>query len=121
MGHNPRLLQWTAELRAQPAYAQADAPALAQALLHHIGRGGYTYTLEPGEYGRDAIDEFWLDRKLGFCEHYATAFVVAMRAMDVPARVVTGYQGADPEPQDGWWIVRQRHAHAWAEYWVESN
>ena len=29
---------------------------------------------------------------------------------------VTGYQGADPEPQDGWWIVRQRHAHAWAEY-----
>lgn len=120
-GYNPRLLQWAAELRAQPAYAQADAPALAQALLHHIGRGGYTYTLEPGEYGRDAIDEFWLDRKLGFCEHYATAFVVAMRAMDVPARVVTGYQGADPEPQDGWWIVRQRHAHAWAEYWVAGT
>jgi transglutaminase-like putative cysteine protease len=119
--YNPRMLQWAAELRAQPAYAQADAPALAQALLQHIGRGGYTYTLEPGEYGRDAIDEFWLDRKLGFCEHFATAFVVAMRAMDVPARVVTGYQGADPEPQDGWWIVRQRHAHAWAEYWVAGT
>jgi hypothetical protein len=39
----------------------------------------------------------------------------------VPARVVTGYQGADPEPQDGWWIVRQRHAHAWAEYWVQGT
>lgn len=120
-GYNPRLLQWAAALRAQPAHAQADAPALAQQLLRHIRNGGYTYTLEPGEYGRDAIDEFWFDRKLGFCEHYATAFVVAMRAFDVPARVVTGYQGADPEPQDGWWIVRQRHAHAWAEYWHEGT
>ena len=119
-GYNPRLLQWAAEQRARPENAGADAPALAQLLMQHIRRGEYTYTLEPGEYGRDAIDEFWFDRKLGFCEHYATAFVVAMRAFDVPARVVTGYQGADPEPVDGWWIVRQRHAHAWAEYWHEG-
>jgi len=116
-GYNPRMQQWAAGLRAQAGGAAADARALAQALLRHIRSGEYTYTLEPGEYGRDAVDEFWFDRKLGFCEHYATAFVVAMRALDVPARVVTGYQGADPEPQDGWWVVRQRHAHAWAEYW----
>jgi transglutaminase-like putative cysteine protease len=116
-GYNPRMQQWAAELRAQAGGAGADARTLAQALLRHIRSGDYTYTLEPGEYGRDAIDEFWFDRRLGFCEHYATAFVVAMRALDVPARVVTGYQGADPDPQDGWWIVRQRHAHAWAEYW----
>ena len=40
-----------------------------------------------------------------------------MRALDVPARVVTGYQGADPLPVDGFYIVRQSSAHAWAEYW----
>jgi hypothetical protein len=40
-----------------------------------------------------------------------------MRALDVPARVVTGYQGTDAEAQDGWYIVRQRNAHAWAEIW----
>ena len=40
-----------------------------------------------------------------------------MRAMDVPARVVTGYQGADPDLQDGYLVVRQRNAHAWAEIW----
>ena len=116
-GFNSRLLQWVAALRAQPDLAGADAPALARRLLQHIRDGGYIYTLEPGDYEGDAIDEFWFDRKAGFCEHFATAFVVAMRAFDVPARIVTGYQGADPEPQDGWWIVRQRHAHAWAEYW----
>jgi hypothetical protein len=116
-GANPRTLQWAAELRQQRHLAGADARTLATALLAHIRSGGYTYTLEPGRYGRDAIDEFWLDRKLGFCEHYAAAFVVVMRALGVPARLVTGYQGTDPEPQDGYWIVRQSHAHAWAEYW----
>jgi transglutaminase-like putative cysteine protease len=40
-----------------------------------------------------------------------------MRAMDVPARMVTGYQGADAVPQDGWYVVRQSNAHAWAEIW----
>ena len=37
--------------------------------------------------------------------------------MNVPARVVTGYQGTDPVPTDGYWVVRQSSAHAWAEYW----
>jgi len=35
----------------------------------------------------------------------------------VPARVVTGYQGTDPVPVDGYYVVRQSYAHAWAEYW----
>ncbi|MBK1616243.1 transglutaminase [Rubrivivax gelatinosus] len=116
-GFNPRTLAWARALRARPEYSGADAGVLAAALLREVGAGGYGYTLEPGPYGRDAIDEFWLDRKLGFCEHFAAAFVVAMRAMGVPARIVTGYQGTDPAPVDGWWIVRQSNAHAWAEYW----
>jgi transglutaminase-like putative cysteine protease len=114
-GYNPRTLQWAAELQA--AHPGADGRALARLLMQHIHDGGYTYTLEPGSYGRDAIDEFWFDRKLGFCEHFAAAFVVIMRAMDVPARIVTGYQGSDPAPVNGDWIVRQSNAHAWAEYW----
>jgi transglutaminase-like putative cysteine protease len=116
-GFNPRTLQWAADLRRDPRYAAAEPRVLVQAVLQHIRTGGYTYTLAPGTYGRDAIDEFWLDRKEGFCEHFAAAFVVLMRALDVPARVVTGYQGADPLPVDGYVVVRQNAAHAWAEYW----
>ncbi len=114
---NPRTLQWAAQLRARADLAGADATALSDAVLQHIRRGEYTYTLEPGPYDNNAIDEFWFDRKLGFCEHFAAAFVVIMRGMDVPSRVVTGYQGTDAEPVDGYWIVRQRNAHAWAEIW----
>ncbi len=118
---SPRTVAWAEALRRQPALAGAGAQALADAVLRHIRSGGYGYTLAPGPYGeqdaRTAIDEFWLDRRLGFCEHFAAAFVVVMRALDVPARIVTGYQGTDPQPVDGYYIVRQSAAHAWAEYW----
>jgi protein-glutamine gamma-glutamyltransferase len=42
-----------------------------------------------------------------------------MRAMDIPARVVTGYQGGELNAVDGYWVVRQRDAHAWAEVWLQ--
>ncbi len=115
--YNPRTLAWAAAMRRDPRYAQADGRTLAQALMQHIRTAGFSYTLAAEPYGRDAIDEFWLDRREGFCEHFAASFVVVMRALDVPARVVTGYQGTDPLPVDGYHLVRQSSAHAWAEYW----
>ena len=115
---NPRALAWASALRARPELAEADARMLVSVLLDHLREGGFMYTLEPGMYsGTDAVDEFWFDRKLGFCEHFAASMVVMLRAMQVPARVVTGYLGADPAPVDGWHIVRQSNAHAWVEYW----
>ena len=116
-GFNPRTVAWARQMRAQ--LGAADARTLAAALAAHIRQTNYVYTLQPGSYGGDAIDEFWLDRREGFCEHFASAFVVIMRAMEVPARIVTGYQGAEPPDTAGFRTVRQRHAHAWAEYWDE--
>jgi transglutaminase-like putative cysteine protease len=123
-GFNPRTLAWAVALQRRPDLAAAGPEQLARAVLDHI-RAGFTYTLTPGEYGdeegRHAIDEFWLDRRQGFCEHFSAAFVVIMRALDVPARIVTGYQGADPQLQDGDVVVRNSHAHAWAEIWLEGR
>lgn len=127
-GRNPRSLAWANALARQPGFAGLAAgpraEALAAALLDHVRRNDYLYTLSPGRYGEDSphvIDEFWLDRRLGFCEHFASAFVVLMRAMDVPARIVTGFQGWDAEAQDGYLVVRNANAHAWAEFWVEGR
>jgi protein-glutamine gamma-glutamyltransferase len=117
---NPRTQAWARELQARTA----DTPAFVQAVMAHIRREPYSYTLSPGVYGEfspHAIDEFWLDRREGFCEHYASAFVVVLRSAGIPARVVTGYQGHDPLPQGGWLVVRNANAHAWAEYWVEGQ
>ncbi len=124
-GYNPRTLAWAAALRSEARYQNADSITLAQVVMNHIRTAGFAYTLSPGVYGEDnpraAIDEFWLDRRQGFCEHFAAAFVVVMRALDVPARIVTGYQGMDAAPVDGYYVVRQNAAHAWAEYWVPGN
>ncbi|MGM9480758.1 transglutaminaseTgpA domain-containing protein [Roseateles sp. NT4] len=127
-GQNPRTRAWAAELAAQPRFANlatgARAESLASAVLDHIRNNDFLYTLSPGRYGEDSphvIDEFWLDRRLGFCEHFASAFVVVMRSMGVPARIVTGFQGWDAEPQDGYYVVRNANAHAWAEFWVEGR
>ena len=57
----------------------------------------------------------------GFCEHYAAAFVVMMRAAGVPARVVAGYQGGEINPVNRTIIVHQFDAHAWAEVWLEGQ
>ncbi len=118
-GFNPRTLAWARQFRAQ--LGDVDARTLAAALHAHIRQASFVYTLQPGFYGRDAIDEFWLDRREGFCEHFATAYVVVLRALGVPARVVTGYQGAEPPDADGFRTVRQSHAHAWAEFWVAGE
>ena len=120
IGFNPRTIAWAQQTRQ--SLPDADARTLVGAVLATIRQSPFVYTLQPGDYsGRDAIDDFWLARRQGFCEHFATAFVVVMRAMGVPARVVTGYQGAAPVDDDGWRVVRQSDAHAWAEYWQPGN
>jgi transglutaminase-like putative cysteine protease len=116
-GFNPRTLSLAQEIRSDPKNAGADTARLVQIALNRLRTGGYIYTLDPGVYGVNTADEFWFDRKEGFCEHIASAFVILMRAMDIPARIVTGYQGGEQNPVDGFWVIRQSDAHAWTEVW----
>ena len=81
----------------------------------------FVYTMQPPRLADNAVDEFLFDTRKGFCEHYASAFTVVMRAAGVPARVVTGYQGGEFNPFGGYLIVRQSDAHAWSEVWIEGR
>jgi protein-glutamine gamma-glutamyltransferase len=125
-GYNPETMQFAVDLqnRIVPAGAgqrhEYDAQ-LVQAVLDHLRRGGFRYTMTPPTLGRNQIDDFLFRTRLGYCEHYAAAFVVLMRALDVPARVVTGYQGGELNPADGYMTVRQSDAHAWAEVWLSGR
>ena len=120
-GFNPRTLELAGRMLNDPASNANGTMGLVTAALQRLRTGGYRYTLEPGVYGEHTADEFWFDRKEGFCEHIASAFVLLMRAMDIPSRVVTGYQGGDRNPVDDFWTVRQSDAHAWAEVWLEGR
>ena len=120
-GYNPRTQALANELLQQAPAGPGLGSHLVEQALARLRSGSYAYTLEPGIYGRDSADEFWFDRKAGFCEHIASAFVLLMRAAGVPARIVTGYQGGALNPVDNFWTVRQSDAHAWAEVWLSGQ
>jgi transglutaminase-like putative cysteine protease len=98
-----------------------DDAAIVREALALFRDGPYYYTRQPPLLtGPDPVDGFLFDTRRGFCEHFAAGFVTLMRHADVPARVVTGYQGGEVNPVGGYLIVRQSDAHAWAEVWLEG-
>ncbi len=110
---NPRAVMAGLQLRAIP-----DPGRRIESVLRSFRSENYVYTLNPPLLGRDAVDGFLYGSRAGFCEHYSGAFVFLMRAAGIPARVVTGYQGGELNPLDGYLTVRQSDAHAWAEVWL---
>ena len=95
--------------------------ALIDHALDHFRSQPFRYTLRPPLLGNQPIDEFLFDSRAGFCEHYASSFVVMMRLAGIPARVVVGYQGGEPNAVGDYWVVRQSDAHAWAEVWLPKR
>jgi transglutaminase-like putative cysteine protease len=116
-GFNPRALALGRQWREQ--FGNDDAIIQAAVALFHDG--GFSYTLAPPALGRDAMDDFLFDTHQGFCEHYASAFTVLMRAAGIPARVVTGYQGGYWNNLGNYLLVRQSDAHAWVELWLAGR
>lgn len=96
---------------------KSDEAVVAEA-VKFFRNGSYLYTLEPALLERNFVDEFLFDTRQGFCEHFASSFAFLMRAAGIPARVVTGYQGGEINPVDGYMEVRQADAHAWTEIWL---
>jgi transglutaminase-like putative cysteine protease len=108
---NPKTVEFARELRRK----QPSDAAYVDAVLDWFHHEAFFYTLTPPALGANPVDEFLFGTRRGFCEHYASAFVVMLRAAGIPARVVTGYQGGSINPNGNYMIVRQSDAHAWAE------
>ena len=116
-GSNPRTRAHAEQLRRQ----YPDDRALIDSVLAWFNAEDFFYSLQTAPLGRHGADEFLFDLRVGYCEYYASAFVVLMRAAGIPARIVTGYQGGFWQAADEYLLVRQSDAHAWAEVWLESR
>lgn len=116
-GSNPR----AAALAEKWSAAGTEAEEMVNTALRYFRENEFYYTLEPPLLGRHAVDDFLFETRRGYCEHYASAFVFLMRAAGIPARVVGGYQGGEMNPYGEYMIVRQSHAHAWAEVWISGK
>lgn len=98
-----------------------DDSQIVERALRRFREQRFVYTLEPPLLGRHTVDEFLFDTRRGFCEHFASSFAFLMRAANIPARVIGGYQGAEINEIGGYWIVRQSDAHAWTEVWLANR
>lgn len=98
-----------------------DTPALKARAIESYLSSQYGYTLDfVGREGRDPVGEFLFRYRSGHCELFATSMVLMLRAVDVPARLVTGFSGAETSAL-GYYIVRQSNAHAWVEAYIPGR
>lgn len=116
-GRNPRTRDFAAQMRAE----STDERDYVERILQYFHSEPFWYKLDPPALGMESVDEFLFETREGFCEHYASAFATLARAGGIPARVVLGYQGAERNPLGDHWIVRQAHAHAWTEVWLDGR
>jgi hypothetical protein len=107
---------------AQSWTAQNSNPrAIVNSALHFFRTNGFTYSLSPGEFRKDDLEQFLFHRRVGFCGHYAASFATLMRLAGIPARVVVGYLGGEYNDLGHFFLVRQADAHAWCEVWLPGN
>jgi hypothetical protein len=64
---------------------------------------------------RDWVDWFLFDAPGGYCDDFASAMVVLLRAGGVPARWVQGYAGGELDPDRRVYLVHENIAHSWPE------
>jgi transglutaminase-like putative cysteine protease len=84
--------------------------------------GGFEYVTDVRGQCEDNLQlvDCFIQNKQGYCEFFATAMVMLMRELGVPARYVLGYlPGKDPE-NDGTYTVDRGAAHAWVEVWFPT-
>jgi len=116
-----RMLAFLSEIRRQ---ASSDAER-ATLVYNHIRSNDYAYSVTPvGLDEQDRIGSFWFDTKVGYCEHYASAYTTIMRWLGIPARIVVGYQGGeiiDASGDNPFIEVRYSDAHAWSEVWMNGQ
>ncbi|MCB9545423.1 MAG: transglutaminase domain-containing protein [Myxococcales bacterium] len=105
--------QWT---------AGAEAPLEQVEALRRGLRRGFTYSLELDAVpdGEDPILFFLTTSRRGHCELFASAFVLLARSLGLPARLVSGFRVFEHNVPGGWYVVRQRDAHAWVEVWLDG-
>jgi transglutaminase-like putative cysteine protease len=107
---------------AQSWVAQnSNSRAIINSAFQFFRTQGFRYSLSPGEYKKDDLEQFLFHRRVGFCEHYAASFATLMRLAGIPARVVVGYLGGEYNDLGDFFLVRQADTHAWCEVWLPES
>jgi len=108
------------------AEAEAETPYdKARAIETYIRTYVYDLEVPRAALNQDVVDYFLFDARRGYCDYSASAMVVMLRAVGVPARYASGFAMGEYDHDRQAYIVRESSAHAWTEVffpgygWIE--
>ena len=130
MGQPPTPGDLAVPTRERAAIAEAlaalaiphGAPEQAIARVRQVLRENYRYStsVDAAAPGRTPLADFLERTRAGHCEYFAGATVLLLRAAGVPARYATGFSLQEYDAASRGYLVRERHAHAWARAWLDG-
>lgn len=116
----PEVAAYAAPLARQVVGAECD-PMRQARLLERWFHENFVYGRGYPFRKDDPLQEFLINRPPAHCEFFASGMAVLLRAEGVPARYVTGFLVDEYNHAGGYWVIREEHAHAWVEAWIEGR
>ena len=115
-------LDWLQEFNGK-MQLDGQIPAVIASRIQRYFQHYFFYSLYLGtEADPDlALRDFMLKRQAGHCEYFATATVFLLRQAGIPARLAHGYSVSEYDSARELYIVRRRHAHAWAIAYIDGR
>ena len=102
----------------------ANRESIARTLESYLRDSGeFQYSLKPvrRSQGVDPVEDFVTDHRSGHCEYFASALTLMLRSLEIPARLAIGFKGGEWNTGGQYYQVRELHAHAWVEAYVQPG
>ena len=109
---SPEVIERASQVTAGATTAFDKAEALRRYFTDPVNGFSYSLSVPAGDSGDPLVD--FLNIKQGYCEQYASAMAIMLRAVDVPARVAIGFTQGEQQ-SDGSYLISSNDAHAWVE------
>jgi len=119
----PQLEELARQITTNYTIPYDQVQAITSYLRHEIEYE--TKITEPVPQGQDPLLWVLFDHKKGFCMYYASAEVLLLRALGIPARMAVGFAQGEYDAASDRYEVTRRNSHAWPEVyfpgigWVE--
>ncbi|MCY3917061.1 MAG: transglutaminaseTgpA domain-containing protein [Chloroflexi bacterium] len=121
---NPRVLNLALQIvnEAAASHPYDRAKAIERWLRDNIA---YNESISAPPPAVDTVEWVLFDAREGYCTYYATAMIVMLRHLGIPARLAAGFSQGNYDSELEQYVVREREAHTWVEVyfpgygWIE--
>lgn len=100
-------------------FPSQDLKGLRSEIESYYKTEGFSYTLRPGKIAN--FREFMLEKRTGFCAHYASATAMILRTRGIPVRLISGFMGGNYNSYADFYLVTQNDAHVWLEAYEDGK